>query len=1732
MKKSFSVMVAIVLIASMSVLAFAACVTDDECRHSAMQCIDAVDATCIENGNVEFWYCPDCGKYYSDEMGEHAINIDDTVIVATGEHDWGAWVTDSEWGCTTGGERIRECKNCGYINTEIIPAGEHELEYIQGIPATCTATGIKEHWHCDVCGNNYADKQCTEKLTTVEVEKLMHDMRYVAKEEATCGEDGCEEYWTCESCGDVFADEAGSEIVDVEDLIIKKTGKHVLSDEWIMTKEPTKTERGLKVKKCIYCSYSISQEVDTIDYEYTEGLSYSLNETKTGYIVEYDLFQDPIMINGTIAPHAVWKGLPVVGINSIEEEEAVCLIIPETVKNLGYESLVGFEAAHKNMPNLSTIMVVEENPYFTSEDGIVYNKDKTELWLYPAKREVYEFAVPDTVKTIKEGAFWQASITFLNLNEGLTTFEQGWSFHGLKKMNVPSTIKSIAPIDVESNPLPETVEFIGSSASDIISSDNFTWYKNGWYWGSENNPYFALVGRRYFANIEVHPQTEIIADGVGVACFADYGETFVIPDSVRIVCGKLFNGGGVDNIEIGKNAYFYDENPFSGMVRIKKFSVDPENPYYTTDDKGVLYSKDFKTLICYPGASDYTSYTINEQCEEIAMGAFAATSFNDLMLQEITIPENVVKIGDDAFEGIFFKNEGLTDVYYKGDLSGWAEIDFGTNLSNPMAYVENLYINNVLMEGDIVIPEGTEKIEGYAFYNCTRLTGITIPKSITSIGEYAFYNCTGLTAITMPNSVTYIGEYAFYNCTGAKSITISDSITNIHEYTFYNCSGLSSITIPNSVTNIDEYAFSGNNTFVKNNNLTSVAIGSGVTSIGYEAFYGCSGLTDVYYQGDLSGWSEIEFGTNEANPMYYAKNLYINGELLQGDIVIPEGTEKIGEYAFYNCSGLTSITIPDSVTSIGYRAFYNCSGLTSVTIPGSVTSIGEDAFEDCSGLTDVYYQGDLSGWLGIQFGGSSANPMYYADNLYINGELLQGDIVIPDGTEKIGAYAFYNCDGLTSVVIPDSVTSIGGSAFYGCSGLTSIVVEDGNPVYHSDGNCLIETGSKTLIVGCKSSVIPDDGSVTSIGEDAFYGCSGLTSVTIPDSVTSIGDYAFSYCYGLTSVTIGNGVTSIGYRAFYECSGLTSVTIPDSVTSIGSYAFYGCSGLTSVTIGNGVTSIGSGAFSECSGLTSVTIPDSVTSFGGWAFEDCSGLTSIVIPDSVTSIGSWAFHGCSDLTSIVVEEGNPVYHSTGNCIIETESKTLIAGCKSSVIPNDGSVTSIGSWAFDGCSGLTSVTIPDSVTSIGNGAFRRCSGLTSVVIPDSVTSIHAQAFSGCSSLTSIVIPDSVTSIGNDVFYGCNGLTSVTIPDSVTSIGDWAFTGCSGLTSITIPDSVTSIGDGAFKDCSSLTSVTIPDSVTSIGSDAFEGCSGIIEIENGVSYVDGWVIDCDSSITSVELRDGTRGIASYAFDGCSGLTSVTIPDSVTSIGSCAFSGCSDLTSITIPFVGQKADGTGETYFGYIFGASHYSYNNDYVPKSLKEVIITGGTSIGNDAFYGCSGLTSVMIGDGVTSIGYRAFSYCSGLTSVTIPDSVTSIRDYAFYNCSGLTSVTIPDSVTSIGDYTFYDCSGLRSIKIPDGVTSIGDNAFYKCSGLTSVTIPDSVTSIGRSAFSGCSGLTSVTIPDSVTSIGDWAFYYCGDLTDITFQGTMAQWQAIEKGSYWDDLTGEYAVICTDGTISKANA
>ena len=476
-------------------------------------------------------------------------------------------------------------------------------------------------------------------------------------------------------------------------------------------------------------------------------------------------------------------------------------------------------------------------------------------------------------------------------------------------------------------------------------------------------------------------------------------------------------------------------------------------------------------------------------------------------------------------------------------------------------------------------------------------------------------------------------------------------------------------------------------------------------------------------------------------------------------------------------------------------------------------------------------------------------------------------------------------------------------------------------------------------------------------------------------------------------------------------------------------------------------------------------DALTTFGANivsnTYENGKGI--IKFDSDVTSIGVSAFDSCTSLTSITIPDGVTSIGDYAFWFTSLES----------VIIGNG-VASIGQWAFSYCTSLTSIALPDSITSIGDLAFQECCSLTSITIPISITSIGNSAFGSCSSLTSVYYKGDLSAwckisfggydanpLNNGAKLYLNGVevTNITIPSDITKIKGHTFEGCKSLTSVTIPDSVTSIEGFAFHICKSLTNVTIGNSVTSIGAYAFNHCT---------------------SLTSVTIGSGVVSIGQWAFSNC-GLTSIIIPNSVTSIGNGTFEGCRSLTSITIP---------------------------------------NSVTSIGYTTFSDCENLTSVTIPDSVTSIGYGAFRYCTSLTSVTIPDSVTSIGEYAFIDCTSLTSITIPNGVTSIGECAFSDCTSLTSITIPDSVTSIGVCAFVYCTSLTSFygkfassdnrcliidgvlnafaigcgsteyVIPDSVISIRAAAFSGCNSLTSITIPESVSSIGDSAFYDCFSL------------------------------------------
>ena len=517
-------------------------------------------------------------------------------------------------------------------------------------------------------------------------------------------------------------------------------------------------------------------------------------------------------------------------------------------------------------------------------------------------------------------------------------------------------------------------------------------------------------------------------------------------------------------------------------------------------------------------------------------------------------------------------------------------------------------------------------------------------------------------------------------------------------------------------------------------------------------------------------------------------------------------------------------------------------------------------------------------------------------------------------------------------------------------------------------------------------------------------------------ISEIAVYGFDADILGTDVVIpeticGIKVTHIYSGGVFGWKKLTSLTIPNSVTNIDHHAFSGCTGLTSVTIGNSVTSIGEYAFGNCTGLTSIIIPDSVTNIGGSAFSGCTGLTSVTIGSSVASISWSAFENCTELTKINWDAENvedfdfesSIFFNAGT---SGDGIDVVFGDNVKVIP---------AYAFDGAN-VKSVTIGNSVTSIGSFAFKGCTGLTKI-------NWNAENVKDFSEYNDVFSNAGTSGDGIDVVFG----------DNVKHIPAWLFFSdeyyyrSPSIKSVTIGNSVISIGYSAFKGCTEITSVTIPDSVTSIGSNAFDDTAWYDSQPYGDVYVGKVYYKYKGTMlanTEITIKDGTKGIAASAFDGCSGLASVTIPNSVTNIGKYAFNSVkvhiSDLTAWC------NADKDSNKYNLYLNGK-----------RIINLVIPNNVTSISDYTFSGCTGLKSVTIPDSVTSIGDSAFYYCYGLTSVIIGNSVTSIGKGAFEDCYRLTSITIPDSVTSIGGKAFSGCP-LTEIKIGKGLKSIGEDAF----------------------------------------------------------------------------------------------
>ena len=878
----------------------------------------------------------------------------------------------------------------------------------------------------------------------------------------------------------------------------------------------------------------------------------------------------------------------------------------------------------------------------------------------------------------------------------------------------------------------------------------------------------------------------------------------------------------------------------------------------------------------------------------------------------------------------------------------------------------------------------------------------------------------------------------------------------------------------------------------------------------------------------------LEYTLNDVGTAYEVSGL---GGVTDKVIVVPakyKGLNVVGitSFAFEECNYITDVKISDGILSIGAYAFYGCSSLNNIILPDSILSIGDWAFNDTE-----YYNNNLN-W---------DNGVLYIDNHLIGAnEAISSNYSVREGTLTIAARAFTDnkkltniifaeslksicesafslCSNISDIVIPENVIHIEQSPFWGCTNLESIIVDKKNKIYVTINNCAIEIATKTLIFGCKNSIIPKDGSVAEIAPYAFYVCDGLEEVEIPNQVIEIGNYAFGSCNDLQTLIFSQNsqLQTIDDYAFYNCNSLRGeLIIPEGVKIIGIYSFSGCSNITNIVVPDSVEDIGVAAFSSCTGLISITIPfigdkadgTGKTYFGAIFGEDIH-YENESVPDN--------------LKTVIITGGYSIYDS----------------------------------AFNRCFSLTNIIIPESITSVGNSAFAHCNSLTSISIPEKVISIGVYAFEYCSSLEDVTIGSNVESIGSYAFFGCENLkeinyNAIDVADLTLSNKIFSDSGSpdEGV-SVIFGKMVENIPDYLFYDCKNLRKITFAENtcLRSIGRSSFSGCDRLVEINynitalTGLSYNEGIfknagqegdgisvligdnVVNIPAGIfsnceklVSVTFGDNAQlqSIDDYAFSACYLLNTFIFPDNLKSIGQDAFDNCYSLTSITLP---KDLSTIGDWAF------SSCERLVEIYNKSALD-IQAGSGSYGMVASYNCGNLKSIIFGEEseLRSVGSEAFNGCSSLATIKLPQRVTFIGYWAFYGCYNLINIELPDSLKTINHEAFAGTAYYNdNSNWEEGALYIGKHLIAVDSSLSGTySIKDGTLTIAYKAFENCYNITSIVIPDSVVSINGDAF------VDTELYKDEMNWEngALYIGNHLIEakstLDGEYFV--REGTLT----
>lgn len=941
-----------------------------------------------------------------------------------------------------------------------------------------------------------------------------------------------------------------------------------------------------------------------------------------------------------------------------------------------------------------------------------------------------------------------------------------------------------------------------------------------------------------------------------------------IPGSVITVGDEAFAYSGIDNVVI-----LSSDTTFGSDV----FYVSGENEY----DTNIYY------------------YGTEAQLQAACGGAISNTfnsSINPIFHYAIKCGDNVYAMLNEGTLTISGTGEMYDYAANGGNIPWSSERNSITNviIENGVTKIGQSAFHTCSNLSAITLPNSLETIGAYAFYNCTSLANITIPSSVTSIGIWAFEK-SGITSIVIPSGVTEIGERTFNGCTNLREVVIPSSVQTIGYAAFKDCSSLKEIVIPSGVTSIarDAFASTPNNMDVYCQDTESAfaakcyngtLTGSFSNAANQTFHYELDGLMqcgdDVYAR--LSNGTLEIFGSGDMYDYNNDKPWHSVRDSIT-KVIIKSGVTRIGKDAFGHCNNLESVTIPNTVTSIGASAFAGCNNsLESIIIPDSVTNIERRAFADCKNLKNVTLSNNITA---------------ISDYTFERCENLE-NITLPSGITRIEQYAFYNCTSLESIVIPSSVTVIGDYTFMNCERLKNVSIQNGVITIGqrcfvsctSLENITIPSSVTTIgelaFAACSSlkeviifeanphvdyrikrdsfSNTPDGMNVYFYGsKDDFTDSCYLGQISNAfnneanqifwfDGTDCSADGSDVWCFnsGDTLTIIGTGAmrnynNSTTPPPWENKSEIKAVIINDpNVTAIGDYAFYGCDNVEKVVIKNSTATFGQNAFTYIGSGTKANKMN-VDYYGTEAQLNtaCGGNKGTAFNALSRPVFNFAQKCGENLYYIMLDENNDntketvSIFGTGDMYNYSDDNSPWYSNRTDItnIIIENGATSIGNYAFNGCSKLTSIDIPSSITKIGNSAFSFCSGLTNVAIPSGVTIIGNSAFLNCSSLTDITLPEGLTKIDQGAFDGCSELTEILIPNTVTSIGAWTFHNCYNLTSITIPDGITSIGEATFYDCSSLTSINIPESVTSIGESAFESCENLnnVTIPTGVTDI-----------------------------------------------------------------------------------------------------------------------------------------------------------------------------------------------------------------------------------------------------------------------------------------------------------